>query len=184
MVRLSRYAHVYDLGDDVALYHSLRMKPVYLNKKAYEDLQAWLAGPFCNDYEDAPEDIRNEVNELVKFKILNHSEEDDEKVLKFVRSRIPAPAVNVCYMITSEQCNLACKYCFLGNNDACKRSKFSLENMSVETADKAVDFFIKQIKLSGMDFEENKPVIIFYGGEPLVNYEVLVYIAEKINSLR
>lgn len=56
--------------------------------------------------------------------------------------------------------------------------------MSVETADKAVDFFIKQIKLSGMDFEENKPVIIFYGGEPLVNYEVLVYIAEKINSLR
>lgn len=35
-----------------------------------------------------------------------------------------------------------------------------------------------------MDFEENKPVIIFYGGEPLVNYEVLVYIAEKINSLR
>ena len=184
MVRLSRYAHVYDLGDDVALYHSLRMKPVYLNKKAYEDLQAWLAGPFCNDYEDAPEYIRNEVNELVKFKILNHSEEDDEKVLKFVRSRIPAPAVNVCYMITSEQCNLACKYCFLGNNDACKRSNFSLENMSVETADKAVDFFIKQIKLSGMDFEENKPVIIFYGGEPLVNYEVLVYIAEKINSLR
>lgn len=67
MVRLSRYAHVYDLGDDVALYHSLRMKPVYLNKKAYEDLQAWLAGPFCNDYEDAPEYIRNEVNELVKF---------------------------------------------------------------------------------------------------------------------
>lgn len=184
MVRLSRYAHVYDLGDDVALYHSLRMKPVYLNKKAYEDLQAWLAGPFCNDYEDAPEYIRNEVNELVKFKILNHSEEDDEKVLKFVRSRIPAPTVNVCYMITSEQCNLACKYCFLGNNDACKRSNFSLENMSVETADKAVDFFIKQIKLSGMDFEENKPVIIFYGGEPLVNYEVLVYIAEKINSLR
>lgn len=56
--------------------------------------------------------------------------------------------------------------------------------MSVETADKAVDFFIKQIKLSGMDFEENKPVIIFYGGEPLVNYDVLVYIAEKINSLR
>ena len=71
-------------------------------------------------------------------------------------------------MITSEQCNLACKYCFLGNNDAYKRSHFSLENMSIETADKAVDFFINQIKLSDMDFEDNKPVIIFYGGEPLV----------------
>lgn len=184
MVRFSRYAHVFDLGDDVALYHSLRMKPVYLNKKAYEDLQAWLAGPLCNDYDSAPKNIKNEVNELVKFKILNHSEEDDDKVLQFVRSRVPGPAINVCYMITSEQCNLACKYCFLGNNDECKRSNFSLENMSIEIADKAVDFFIKQIKLSGLDFEDNKPVIIFYGGEPLVNYDVLVYIAEKINSLR
>lgn len=184
MVRISRYAHVYDLGDDVALYHSLRMKPVYLKKEAYEDLQAWLASSFCNDYDDAPEKIKNEVNELVKYKILNHSSEDDDKVLKFVRSKVPGPAINVCYMITSEQCNLACKYCFLGNNDAKKRSGFSLENMSVETADKAVDFFIKQIKLSGMDFEDNKPAIIFYGGEPLVNYDVLVYIAEKINGLR
>lgn len=184
MVRYSRYAHTFDLGDDIALYHSLRMKPVYLNKKAYEDLQAWLAGPFCNDYDYAPENIKNEVNELVKYKILNYSEEDDNKVLQFVRSRVPGPAINVCYMITSEQCNLACKYCFLGNNDACKRSNFSLENMSIETADKAVDFFIKQIKLSGMDFEDNKPAIIFYGGEPLVNYDVLVHIAEKINSLR
>ncbi len=184
MVRMSRYAHVFDLEEAVALYHSLRMKPVYLTKEAYEDLQAWLVSPFCNDYDDAPEKIKNEVSELVKYKILNHSEEDDEKVLAFVKSRIPAPAINVCYMITSEQCNLACKYCFLGNNDAKKRSSFVLENMSKETADKALDFFARQIKLSGLDTDENKPAIIFYGGEPLVNYDVLVYIAGKINDLR
>lgn len=184
MVRLSRYVHIFDLGDSVALYHSLRMKPVYLNKAVYEDLQAWLVSPFCNDYSDAPDEIKATVDELVKYKILNHSEEDDEKVLQFVRSKIPGPAINVCYMITSEQCNLACKYCFLGNNDSCKRSNFSLENMTKETADKAIDFFINQIKLSGMNFEDNKPAIIFYGGEPLVNYDVLIYIAEKINKLR
>lgn len=184
MMQLSRFTHIFDLGDDVALYHSLRMKPVYLNKKVYEDLQVWLAGPFCTDVNNAPDNIKPEVNELAKYKIINHSAEDDEKVLNFVRSKVPAPAVNVCYMITSEQCNLACKYCFLGNNDKCKRSNFSLENMSIETADKAVDFFINQIKLSGLDFEENKPVVIFYGGEPLMNYDVLVYIAKKINDLR
>ena len=184
MVRLSRYAHVFDLDGAVALYHSLRMKPVYLKKSAYEDLQAWLVSPFCNEYEDAPDNIKSEVSELVKYKILNHSEEDDEKVLQFVRSKIPAPAINVCYMITSEQCNLACKYCFLGNNDSKKRSNFALENMSRETADKAIDFFIRQIKLSGLDTEENTPVLIFYGGEPMVNYDVLVYIAEKINGMR
>ena len=184
MVRLSRYAHAFDLGDAVALYHSLRMKPVYLKKSAYEDLQAWLVSPFCNDYDDAPETLKTEVNELVKYKILNHSVEEDEKVLKFIKSRIPSPAINVCYMITSEQCNLACKYCFLGNNDPSKRSEFALENMSREIADKAIAFYIRQLKLSGLDTEENKPVLIFYGGEPLVNYDVVVYIAETINKMR
>lgn len=184
MVRLSRYAHIFDLGDSVALYHSLRMKPVYLKKDVYEGLQAWLVSLFCNDYLDPPDELKATVDELIKYKILNHSEKDDDKVLRFVKSRIPSPAINVCYMITSEQCNLACKYCFLGNNDECKRSNFSLENMSKETADKAIEFFIHQIKLSGLDFEENKATIIFYGGEPLVNYDILVYIAEKINTLR
>ena len=36
-----------------------------------------------------------------------------------------------------------------------------MENMSVETAEKAIKFFIRQIKESGLDIEENKPVLIF-----------------------
>ena len=95
MVRMSRYTHVFDLDDAVALYHSLRMKPVYLKKDTYEDLQAWLVSPFCNEYDDAPDNLRNEVSELAKYKVLNHSEEDDDKILQFVKSRIPAPAINV-----------------------------------------------------------------------------------------
>lgn len=185
MVKFSRYAHVFELDDNaVALYHSLRMKPVYLNRRSYRDLQAWLAGPSCISLENAPGNIMNEINELAKYKILTKTDDEDDKVLAFVRSKIPTPAINVCYMITSEQCNLACKYCFLGNNDSSKRRNFALENMSKETADKAIDFFIRQIKLSGLDTENNKPVVIFYGGEPLVNYDVLVYVAEKINRMR
>lgn len=184
MVNISRFTHSYDLGDAVALYHSLRMKPVYLSKKALGSLQAWLASSFCDKIENAPKEISTEVQELVKFKILTQNEDEDDRVLQFVKSKIPAPAVNVCYMILSEQCNLACKYCFLGNNDCKKRSNFLLENMSVEIAEKAIKFFIRQIKESGLDMEENKPVLIFYGGEPLVNFNVLEYVAERINELR
>lgn len=184
MVNISRFTHSYDLGDAVALYHSLRMKPVYLSKKALGSLQAWLASSFCDKIENAPEEISAEVQELAKFKILTQNEDEDDRVLQFVKSKIPTPAVNVCYMIMSEQCNLACKYCFLGNNDCEKRSSFLLENMSVETAEKAIKFFIRQIKESGLDIEENKPVLIFYGGEPLVNFNVLEYVAKRINELR
>ena len=181
---MSRFAHSYDLDGAVALYHSLRMKPVYLSKNAFESLQTWLASSFCDNIENAPEEIETEVQELVKYKILTRAQDEDDRVLSFVRSKIPTPAVNVCYMIMSEQCNLACKYCFLGNNDCDKRSSFLLENMSIETADKALAFFVRQIKESGLDVEENKPVLIFYGGEPLVNFKVLEYIAVKVNELR
>ena len=139
---------------------------------------------YCDKIENAPERIYTEVQELAKFKILTRDENEDDRALQFVRSKIPSPAVNVCYMILSEQCNLACKYCFLGNNDCAKRSNFLMENMSAETADKAINFFIRQIKASGLDVEENKPVLIFYGGEPMVNFEILEYAATRINELR
>lgn len=184
MVSFSRFTHRYDLGEAIALYHSLRMKPVYLTREAFENLQAWLASSFCSEAKNAPDSIKQEVDELIKCKILTQSDDEDDKVLSFIRSKIPSPAVNVCYMILSEQCNLACKYCFLGNNDMEKRCNFTLENMTKDTADKAISFFIRQIKLSGLDTEGNKPVVIFYGGEPMVNFEVLVYIAEKFNELR
>lgn len=184
MVSLSRFAHTYDLGDVVALYHSLRMKPVYLSRDAYESLQAWIASSHCNQISDAPESISKEVAELARWKVLSISEDEDDTVLHFVKSRIPKPAINICYFILSEQCNLACKYCFLGNNDTNKRHHFSSENMSESTAENAIDFFVRQMKASGLDTEDNRATIIFYGGEPMVNYPVLKYIAQKINELR
>ncbi|ERI04019.1 FibroRumin system radical SAM peptide maturase [Atopobium sp. oral taxon 810] len=184
MVAMSRFTHVFDFGKDVALYHSLRMKPVYLTKETYETLCTWLQNAQNGSIEDSPQDISAEVSELAKYKILVRAADEDDRVLQFVRSKIPAPATNVCYMILSEQCNLACKYCFLGNNDEVKRKNFLLENMSEETADKALDFFIRQIKASGLDTETNEPVLIFYGGEPLINFEVLEHVAERVNSLR
>lgn len=184
MVKYSRFTHTYDLGDAVALYHSLRMKPVYLKKDTYESLQTWLASSSCYQISNAPDNIINEVTELARWKILTQEENEDDKVFNFVKSHIPTSATSICYFILSEQCNLACKYCFLGNNDKSKRSNFCEENMSIETADKAIEFFVRQMKESNMDPEESEPAIIFYGGEPLVNFPVLEYVASKINSLR
>lgn len=73
MVTISRFTHSYDLGEAIALYHSLRMKPVYLTKATYKSLQAWLASSYCSTLENAPEDIKMEVYELAKYKILTQS---------------------------------------------------------------------------------------------------------------
>ena len=181
---LSRFAHSYELEGAVALYHSLRMRPVYLKTGEYKDLQAWLASSFRNGPEQAPEPIRPVVEELIKNRILTKSDGEDDRVLEFIRSKIPEPAINVCYFILSEQCNLACKYCFLGNNNKNKRAGFLSDAMTKSTAEKAIGFFLRQIKLSDDGEGNSHPIIIFYGGEPLLNFPVLEYVASRVNELR
>ena len=184
MVKLSRYTHEYDLGKVKALYHSLRMKPVFLKNETYEDLQEWLASPYCLSVEDAPDNIRAEVAELAKYKILTKTDDEDDRVLDFVRSKVPKPEICICYFILSEQCNLACKYCFLGNNDCDKRSNFLLENMTQETAEQAIKFYVQQMHKTCSDLENMKATFIFYGGEPLMNFPILEYVATRVNELR
>lgn len=159
------------------------MKPVYVQKAQYEELLGFLNNSRPASLEEFPLTLNQVATELRKCKILTQKETEDDEVLQFVRSRIPAPSVNVCYFILSEQCNLACKYCFLGNNTPERRRKFSSEKMTKETAEQALSYFIRQIKLSDNQNPENKPTIIFYGGEPLLNFEVLEYVALRVQEL-
>lgn len=155
------------------------MKPVYLTKNSYNLLENFL-----NSNSDIiPEVLISEVEELKKQKILIADSSIDDKIINLVRSGCPTPQISVCYFILSEQCNLACKYCFLGNNDSFRRSNFKKSAMTIETAEKAIQFFLKQLK-KHTDQENLEPAIIFYGGEPLVNFETLEYIASRINELK
>ena len=180
----SRFTKCYEIGDIVALYHSLRMKPVYIEKAQYDKMLGFLNNSEVFSLADFPKSLEREVEALCKYKILTKSEGEDDNVLQLVKSKIPSPSINVCYFILSEQCNLACRYCFLGNNSPEKRKKFSLDRMTKDTAEKALSFFMRQIKLSGNTSPDNKPIIIFYGGEPLLNFDVLEYVALRVNELK
>jgi uncharacterized protein len=160
------------------------MKPVYLKVDKYNEILTYLDKPDFSILSDFPRSVFEEVQELLKYKILAKNADEDEKVLNFVRTKIPEPSISVCYFILSEQCNLACKYCFLGNNVPEKRRNFSLKAMTKEIAEKSLMFFIRQLEISGNDNPDNKPNIIFYGGEPLINFSVLEYVAERINDLK
>lgn len=179
----SRFTHKFSIGNDVAFYNSLRMKPIFVTKDKYEKIECFLSQNTTGQPLEVPRDIELEIQELLKYKILIDSTEKDEKILSYVKSKLSDPEISVCYFILSEQCNLACKYCFLGNNNKEQRKKFAKELMSKETAEKGVYFFLKQ--LESVEYNPNKkPVVIFYGGEPLMNFEVLEFIVKKLNSLK
>lgn len=74
----------------------------------------------------------------------------------------------------SQQCNLQCKYCFGDSGN------YGHENtiMSKETAKKCIDYWFDNI-------DKNKEIftVSFFGGEPLINKEVLIYSVDYINKL-
>lgn len=82
--------------------------------------------------------------------------------------RIKALCLHICH-----DCNLRCKYCFAGTGDF-HTGKRSL--LDFETGKKAVDFVIEQ---SG---PRRNIDIDFFGGEPLINWDVVVELTHYIEE--
>lgn len=163
-MKISKYVTKFYINDYVAYYHSLRMKPVFLSKIESIELEKAIL-------ENRKPMLKEDVKEsLQKYFIVV---ETDEGIIEKVRKYVPKPYISVAYFVLTEQCNLACKYCFLGNSDITVQ-KISKENMSFKVAEKALEFFSRQTMQDMDQFYDDKE-IIFYGGEPLINFKTLEY---------
>lgn len=88
-------------------------------------------------------------------------------------NQVNASPIKAICLNVSHDCNLRCEYCFASKGDfKCPR-----ELMSFETAKNAVDFLVKNsanVRNLEMDF---------FGGEPLMNFEVVKKTVEYARSL-
>ena len=75
-------------------------------------------------------------------------------------------------IVTTEKCNLACKYCYMHNNPI---------NMSYEVADKIIEKLYDIINSLNI-FNFNKAKIVYFGGEPLINLDIIKYIHKKVRN--
>ena len=75
----------------------------------------------------------------------------------------------------SEECNLACSYCYNKNN---MLNKKGVKYMPKDIAQDSVDFFLSNFKNKDM-------TVVFYGGEPLLNFATIrytiSYLKDKLN---
>lgn len=109
----------------------------------------------------------DEIRELYNEKIL-YSEDDYEKYAEYaVASPVKAMCLNIAH-----DCNLRCEYCFASTGDFGKGRKL----MSFETGKKAIDFLLEK---SG---DRKNLELDFFGGEPLMNFEVVKQIVEYARS--
>jgi uncharacterized protein len=87
----------------------------------------------------------------------------------------------ILYLLLTDQCNLACNYCFIENCVVRENNPQKFSVMSVGTAKYGIDLFARQLQI-GHDVTE--PQIILYGGEPLLNTPTLVYALQYITKCK
>lgn len=167
-MKLSKFYHSIELNDNVySLYNSLIMDVIFVDKDKYQQII------------NLELDNKLEINQLKKIGIYVDSEKQDEEAYAIVKKRYDEVTnkVQIMYLILTSACNLACKYCFIEN---CSFNN-KIENlMTKETAENAIkkysDYMVEK------DIAEGS--IILYGGEPLVNWKVVVDAIEYSKKMR
>lgn len=137
------------------------------NKKDNAD----IISDFSKDYSQAEvEQAMEEIDTLVKQRQL-FSPDTYSAVVPFVDKR--EPVVKALCLHIAHDCNLKCKYCFAEEGEYHGKR----ELMSSEVGKKAIDMLIKA---SGT---RKNLEVDFFGGEPLMNFDVVKEIVEYARGL-
>jgi uncharacterized protein len=108
--------------------------------------------------------VLEKIDELLRNDILKKNKEINEDNAKDPGYDEETPeTINSIDVLLSEDCNLACKYCFVKKGHY--RHKTAL--MQPDVGEKTVDFLIQK---SG---KKNDLFLCFFGGEPLMNFRVM-----------
>lgn len=128
----------------------------FYEDKNLEEIISLLADEFDRQ---KIEESYNEIEELVKEGLL-YTEDEYEFHPSFVNRE---PVVKALCLNVAHDCNLKCKYCFAKQGDFGGNA----ELMSLDVGKKAMDFLVAN---SG---NRRNLDIDFFGGEPLMNWEVV-----------
>lgn len=147
-----------------ALYHSLKMNVVYVDGilidiykgiSSYDTLEyLYQAFPLVKK-----SIIKSFISYLLKERYIDRF--DNDLVTKHLFTVDTKVDISIMYLIITEACNLGCKYCYVKNSS----SKNSQKKMSIKTMEKSIDLF--------KELSSDNRRIIFYGGEPFLNREIL-----------
>ena len=116
---------------------------------------------------------RDEIDNL--FKKINTAYEEDGLTKSLLEKGLEENAnagLNSLWINVVHTCNLACKYCFVNKG----KYDNSGEIMTLQVAEAEVEEWLKNL-----DEKQKVFNVIFFGGEPLLNLEVIKYIVHKVN---
>lgn len=161
--RASRFLRALRRDGLVALFHQLRPEPVYLSEQVWRDFpEQVISGTL-------PKRMNGLVQELVARKLFVSDENIDADELAKTRAStlrlLNRPTI--LYLMMAQGCNFACTYCPIPT----LAKRYGERLLSFEDAVAGINLWRKHIEDNPQDDEPY--FMIFYGGEPLLNREVL-----------
>ncbi|NLJ88846.1 MAG: thioether cross-link-forming SCIFF peptide maturase [Epulopiscium sp.] len=139
----------------------------YYKEKSKDELKELFKGKYeLEQIDEAIEEIETLENEGLLFT-------EDVYLDYLSQFKMRGPVVKALCLHIAHDCNLKCKYCFAGEGEY--RGSRSL--MSKEVGIKAIDFLIEA---SG---NRRNLEIDFFGGEPLMNFDVVKEIVDYARSI-
>lgn len=176
----SRYTHEYAKEGKVALFNSLRLRPVFISQRLYDLVKSYINEGNNNLSDTDLSLVKSTVEELKKQKVLIPDAKYDDMVIDRFKAITGKPAIRVAYFIMTDKCNFNCSYCFMMKEQEKGHLK-KLGKMKPEVAKLALNTFAKWSYTN----DEDDRMIIFYGGEPLLNFPIIKQIvldAEKLKE--
>ena len=136
----------------------------------YEELKEFFAEKLPGYEEEEISEAYEEIAWLIEDECLFTDDSYEDYIAQMAGRETVVKAL--CLHIAHD-CNLACKYCFAGEGEY--HGERSL--MSLEVGKKALDFLVRASK------GRTNLEVDFFGGEPLMNFEVVKKIVEYGRSL-
>jgi len=157
MYRLNPFIRIYERENVKALFNTLNLSTLYVSQEIFEKM---LIEPTSQALEE----------NFFVFPDFNASEYFIENQPKLKDNNI-----YIAYFLLTSVCNFKCKYCFVESRIEHHDNAF----MSIETAEKGIQLLKRNIS-NNADVTN----IIFYGGEPLLNFDVMKYVVERTKELQ
>lgn len=179
-LKSSRFCYLFKQDGVTALFHTLYVKTIFLNNITSSELLSLIEKQQTFSLEDLSITQQKIAERLFELGMLVTTEEDELNILQEISENYTGyPDIQILYLILTEACNLACRYCFIEN--AIPKQQ-PLNKMTESIAIASIDLFARVLR----SHPDIKPSIIFYGGEPTINWDVLTasvsYIKSKIES--
>lgn len=183
-LRFSRFSHFWEKDGVVAIFHSLNRQTLFVTPELLSRIKKFLSSGF-QDVSKMPAIIVHTIKKLKESEILVPvNEKENRKIEKLQKMILSHPCIDTLYLILTDNCNFGCTYCFFEGSYSSQETR--RDTMLTMTAVSAIQKFASYLE-KGYTFSKflpQKPSIIFYGGEPLLNLKVFYSAVKEINRLK